>query len=180
MYDVTTGSEVALDATIFTFDDSLYPAAKLQFSTTNPAAQGVYTIRLKVYYSGYMAETVTNRDFLVEIVDQCTSAVLTIGTSILLAPPAVTLTEIIGQTTAAVTWTSSIVSTSITGTDPCGSISEEVWDVTSGSEVALDTSKFALDTATANSYTLSVATTNVVDVGTYTLRFKAYYASYAA
>ena len=125
-------------------------------------------------------ETSTTRDFIVEIVDPCPNAILSIDTSILLVPPSATLSEVIPQTSASVTWTNSIISTSIAGTDPCGVITEEVWDVSTGSESTLDPSKFTLDTSIPSSYTLSSATADPLDAGTYSFRYKVFYDTYAA
>ena len=97
--DITTGSEVALDSSVFTLDTTTSsPTSTLSFSTTNVSKLGVYTLRLKVGFSSSMLASHTNvdRDFTVELVDPCPTATLTIDDTILKTPPTVTLSEYIG------------------------------------------------------------------------------------
>ncbi len=61
----------------------------------------------------------------------------------------------------------------------CGAIVHELYDVTSGSALALDPLLFTWSTS-GNTETLSAITNDLSKEGTYFLRFKVYYQDFAA
>lgn len=69
-----------------------------------------------------------------------------------------------------------IISTDLsTVTNPCGAYITEIWDFTTGSEVAPDTSVFTID-ATSLTKTIDVTTSDLAKIKTYyTMEVKVYY-----
>ena len=55
LYDVTTGSPLALDAGVFPSEDLVSSTKSLSVATTDFAKAQVYTLRLKVFYTDYSA-----------------------------------------------------------------------------------------------------------------------------
>ena len=98
----------------------------------------------------------------------------------LLTPPEVTLTHSIssGGEAQKVSWTDSIVKTSISMRfNPCAPYVYELWDVTSGPEVALDSDVFTEVDLTSATKTLGVQSSDASKAGLYHLRLYVYYAS---
>ena len=118
---------------------------------------------------------------IAEGVNLCQQASLSILSDMeLLTPPEVTLTHFIssGGEVQKVSWTDSIVETSIATTvDPCAPYVYELWDVTSGPEVALDSDVFTEVDLTSATKTLCVQSSDALKAGLYQLRLYVYYAS---
>ena len=67
-------------------------------------------------------------------------------------------------------WTDSIVSSTIsTVPDPCGALTHELFDVTSGTPLALNSNVFPASDLISATKSLTVATTDDSLVGTYTI-----------
>ena len=86
--DVTSGVELALEASLFTMT-STGVVHTLTMNSIDLTDAGIYVLRLLVRYPNYAA-TAVYHDFEVEFIDPCLSAVLTIDDSILMSPPLIT------------------------------------------------------------------------------------------
>ena len=79
------------------------------------------------------------------------------------------------------TWTDTdIISFVSTLPDPCGVITHELQDVSSGSATSLDTAVFSAIDLASTTKTFSVATSDLTKTGSYTLRLTVYYTLYSA
>ena len=70
IWDVTQGTELPLDLSIFSFDLES-ATSSLTIHTQDPALAKVYTLRLKVGYDYGKEPVMSSIDFLVEITRQC-------------------------------------------------------------------------------------------------------------
>ena len=61
--------------------------------------------------------------------------------------------------------------------DPCLPLVHEIWDVTSGSEAAIDASIFTIDLASTK--TLEITSSDLSKAAAFSLRYKVYYTGYA-
>ena len=100
----------------------------------------------------------------------------------MLIDPATSQTHVqtIGDTVGTLSWPKSIVTTDIaTATDPCLPMVFEIWDVTTLSEVAIDTNIFTIDLA-SDPQTLQIISTDLSQAAVFSLRFKVYYNDWLA
>ena len=72
---------------------------------------------------------------------------MTIDDSVFKTAPELTLLQFVQYDARQVVWTDSIISTTITENDPCGPYIHELKDVSSGAEVALDSTVFTYYTS---------------------------------
>ena len=61
--------------------------------------------------------------------------------------------------------------------DPCGAFTHELWDVTSGSPVAVDSAVFSSIDVASSTKTMTVYSADPAKAADYTLRIVAYYSS---
>ena len=74
---MTSGSEVPFDAAIFTLIPN-EPLQSLSIYSGDTRQAGIYNLKLKYFYVDYKSETMSEREFSVEIVSPCPTAILTI------------------------------------------------------------------------------------------------------
>lgn len=73
------------------------------------------------------------------------------------------------------------MTTSIIGTpDPCGNISYQVFDYSTGSDQTVNSAIFSVDDSSPPTISLNNASTDLNDAGIYTFRFYAFYDDYEA
>ena len=95
--------------------------------------------------------------------------------------PAITLTQYLDSNglEKQIKWDDSIVSASIDSkVDPCAPYTFELWDNSSGKEVALDTDVFSTVDLTSETKTLGVKMTSLDQVGLHELKLYVYYQDY--
>ena len=93
-----------------------------------------------------------------------------------------TFQQEVGDLTNTFSWSStSTVTTSIIGTpDPCGNISYQVFDYSTGSDQTVNSAIFSFDDTSPPTISLNNASTDLNDAGIYTFRFFAFYDDYEA
>ena len=90
-----------------------------------------------------------------------------------------TITYTIAEPAATLTWTSTNVYQSNNGpTDPCGTISDILKDVTSSIQTDIDTNIFTFDKSLTPTHQLSIETSDLAKAGVYTLQLIAYYVNH--
>ena len=80
---MSSGSELAFDATIFTLTPT-EPIQTLSIYSVDTLQTGVYNLQLKYFYVDYEIDTTSVRAFDIELVNPCPTAVLTIDDSMIL------------------------------------------------------------------------------------------------
>ena len=115
----------------------------------------------------------------VVIVNPCETAVFQIDDpttpAIFLIDPAISKEHYIATTTSTLVWDSSTdITVNIVPSSLCGTIVQELYDYTTLSEVALDSTDFTYTTS-GTTETLSIISNDLAKTGTYKLRLKVYY-----
>lgn len=121
--------------------------------------------------------------FNVEIVDPCLTATLKIDSTdaVFNADPTVLkLLQFVTYAAQTIEWDQTIVSKSLDpAEDPCGAHTVEIWQVDkTGTQVAIDTSVFAVQGLDGARTTVDVQTDDYGKVGIYSLRLVTYYLAY--
>ena len=114
--------------------------------------------------------------------NECIDATFVIDSSKFFTPPAISKVHNlggIGSTTLDYNY-STVISSSVTlVTDPCGDLQQEMFDITSGSEDALDPSIFNFDVTSNISYgSLIITASDLALAGVYNLRLRVKYEDY--
>ena len=179
LYDYTSLSEVALDSTDFTWTTS-GTTETISIISNDLAKAGTYRLRLKVYYQDFQSQTEINRDFLIDLKNPCLIATFTIDDSVLMADPAISMTQFVNYAAQQLAWTDTIVTSDVIAIpDPCGAFTHEV---TGPAGEALSTYSSIIptfDLASATKY-LDVETTDFTQVGSYQFVLNVYYTSYSS
>lgn len=110
----------------------------------------------------------------------CLSQSFTPDTAVFMPAPAVSVQLYVGYPAESLTWTDQNAQPSVsTSPDPCGSITHELSDVTTGVSMPLDPAVFSADLISATK-SITVETNDFAKAGQYQLRLVVYYASYPA
>lgn len=123
------------------------------------------------------------RVFEVEFIDPCLDEIMTIDDTVFITSVLssdISLLQFVNYDYLRLEWSDIIISKSLNPTygNLCGSLTHEIWDVRTGSRVALDAAVFTLNDLSLSTKTLDVYTDDFGKVDLYSLRFVVYYTEY--